>query len=96
MTNLITREPSGILGTWLAVKVGQPQGDIYFTLRQDETFTLNQINGNTVLDPSGHNGAETGTYSWNSASGSFSYNMLSDDNGEWGGGSTDKTNQLQI
>lgn len=84
MTDLITGEPSAILGTWHGVKLGQAQGDTYFTLRQDGTFTFNQINGSTVLDPSGHNGAETGTYSWNSASGSFSYNMLSDDNGEWG------------
>jgi hypothetical protein len=62
---------SSVVGSWFGQNLGQSQSTIVATFLQNgEFFLFNQ--GNSALDPGGQSGLEYGTYSWDSASGSFS------------------------
>ena len=74
---------TGILGSWHGINMGQSNSEAVITFLSDGTYFMAE-DGNTNLDPSGQDGMERGTYSWNPVSGAFSYHTLVDTNGEWG------------
>ncbi|MEI6334989.1 MAG: DUF4347 domain-containing protein, partial [Methylococcaceae bacterium] len=74
---------SGIVGAWHGTNMGQSNSEGVITFLSDGTYFMVE-DGNTNLDPSGQDGMERGTYSWNPVSGAFSYHTLVDTTGEWG------------
>ncbi|MCK6554929.1 hypothetical protein L6Q96_10170 [Candidatus Binatia bacterium] len=59
----------------------QPLGLVVFI---DQSHYLMMQQGSDPPDPSGHDGFEQGTYSWNPATGEFHAQVQVDNNGEWG------------
>lgn len=81
----LTMEASAasIVGGWYGTNLGLSQSAVALTFLSDGTYLLAE-EGSSVLDPTGHNGMEQGTYSWNPATGAFTANVTTDTNGEWG------------
>lgn len=77
---------NSIVGNWYANDpyTGQAGGLVNLTFMSDGTYIMSQ-DGNSILDPSGRDGIERGTYSWNPVTGAFSSACpIVDTNGEWG------------
>ena len=83
-----------IVGGWSGSNLGQAQGTVAFTFFSNGKYMLADM-GNSSLDPSGQNGMEFGTYSWNSSTGAFAYNTLINTDGQWGMSNSGTTN-IQI
>lgn len=72
-----------IVGAWFAEGAGKSKSDAVLTFMANGTYFLAE-DGSSVLDPSGKDGMERGTYSWNPATKAFSNHTLVDTNGQWG------------
>lgn len=72
-----------ITGAWYLSNAGEAQSTVVFAFLADGRFMLIE-DGNPAADPSGEDGLEKGTYTWNPATGAFSRNTLINTNGEWG------------
>jgi len=72
-----------ILGGWYGTNEGQAQGTVAVIFLADGEY-VEVEDGSSILDPSGQNGMERGTYSWNPVTGAFSKNTLLNTDGEWG------------
>jgi hypothetical protein len=72
-----------IVGAYYQTNSGQAQSTNVFALLSDGRFMFIE-DGNPLLDPSGQDGLEKGTYTWNSVTGEFSINTVINTNGEWG------------
>jgi hypothetical protein len=79
----VTDVNNPIVGSWYLQGGGQAQDSAVATFLADGEFFFATV-GNSVLDPSGQNGIERGTYTWNSATGAFTDIVLLDTNGQWG------------
>ena len=76
--------PSSIVGSWYLTNAGQANSTVVVSFLSDGQFFLAE-DGDSTLDPSGQDGMERGTYSWDSVSGSFQVVTLPvDTNGGWG------------
>ena len=83
LTRVVSTAANAIVGAWgegtvqdnSVVAVFLPNG--YYFMAQDGDST-------PAGDPSGHDGMEWGTYTWNPATGAFTATALVDTNGEWG------------
>jgi hypothetical protein len=72
-----------IWGSWYGVNQGQAQGTVVFSFFPDGEYFLND-HGIQALDPTGQPGIERGTYTWNAATGAFTFNTLVNTDGQWG------------
>jgi hypothetical protein len=72
-----------ISGAWFGTEAGQAQSTVVVALLSDGRF-MELEDGNSLLDPSGQDGLEKGTWAWNAVTGAFSVNTLINTNGEWG------------
>jgi len=72
-----------IAGAYYFTNGGQAQSTAVLALLPDGRFMFIE-DGNPLLDPSGQDGLEKGTYTWNSATGAFSIKTAVNTNGEWG------------
>ncbi|MBF0370650.1 MAG: S-layer homology domain-containing protein [Magnetococcales bacterium] len=79
----ITDDSNTLVGGWLMGTAGEAD-NATFLLFLDETNVIHVQDGDSVDDPSGQDGMEVGTYTWNETSGLLSPNILTDTNGEWG------------
>ena len=79
----LTANASSIIGAYYQTNSGQAQSTNVLALLSDGRFMFIE-DGNSVLDPSGQDGLEKGTYAWNSTTGAFSANTVVNTNGEWG------------
>jgi len=91
-------EPSpanSLIGTWNLSDPGDPDDDMTFTFNSDGTYTQWETGGSSVTDgptlitdsdnPTGYQGTETGTYTWDEDSGTLTVlDIISDNNGDWG------------
>jgi len=84
-----------IVGTWHLANASDPDDDIIFTFNSDGTYSHWETGGSSVTDgptlvtdsdnPTGYQGSETGTYSWDESTGLLSVLTISSDaNGDWG------------
>ena len=79
----VASDSNPLVGAWTASSAGEAGSTVVITFLEDGTYLLAE-DGNSTLDPSGQDGMERGTYTWNSATGAFSANTTVDTNGEWG------------
>lgn len=78
--NLVT---GPLVGSWYAANPGGGTDQIVFTFRGDGTFQVVD-QGTHERDPSGQSGLESGSYSWDPASGAFHFSLSVNTDGEWG------------
>lgn len=77
------KEPLAIVGTWYRSS-GWANSFSTISFFADGTY-VEAIDGDSGIDPSGHDGMEHGTYTWDPATGAFtSVASLADTNGQWG------------
>ena len=74
---------SAIVGSWHAINAGDAQSTVVITFLSDGTYMLAE-DGDSIADPSGQDGMERGTYTWNSGTGAFTRLTTVNTNGEWG------------
>lgn len=85
----VTSATNPIVGSWykaesnVAGKDDTAHSKAVLTFLADGTYFMAD-DGNSITDPSGQDGMEKGTYSWDAKSGNFSATTLVDTNGEWG------------
>ncbi len=72
-----------IVGSWLATKAGKAKSAAILTFLSNGTYVMAE-DGDRKLDPSGMDGMERGTYTWNPKTRAFSSKTLVDTTGEWG------------
>lgn len=72
-----------IVGAYYFTNGGQAQSTGVLALLSDGRFMFIE-DGNPLTDPSGQDGLEKGTYTWNSVTGAFSLSTVINTNGEWG------------
>ncbi|MBF0227611.1 MAG: hypothetical protein HQK76_19360 [Desulfobacterales bacterium] len=70
-----------LIGSWVSRDTSSGN-TVVITFLDDTHFIFAQDGNNN--DPTGHDGIETGTYTWNSTTGAFTANVIVDTNGEWG------------
>ena len=82
-----------LIGSWIADDGGEANSTVVITFFENGTFMLAE-DGDSVADPSGQDGMERGTYTWDSVTGAFSIGskFLVNTNGEWGMSHSDFTN----
>ena len=71
---------SPLVGTWYA---SGPDGIFAFTFTDDGQYMMVE-DGDPAVNPGGQDGMERGTYTWNAATGAFTWVTTVDTNGEWG------------
>lgn len=74
---------ASIVGGWYGTDLGQAQSTLAAIFLGDGEY-VEVEDGNSILDPSGQNGMERGTYTWNSLSGAISIDTILDTDGQWG------------
>jgi hypothetical protein len=72
-----------LLGSWYAPSPGGGTDQIVFTFLADGTFLVVD-KGDHAADPSGQSGLEWGTYTWNAATGAFTFAVNVNTDGQWG------------
>ena len=72
-----------LVGSWHGGPLGESQSYTVLTFQENGEFFLVQ-DGNPAADPTGQDGMEHGTYTWNPSTGAFSPVVQSDTDGEWG------------
>ncbi len=88
-------QAQAIVGTWHLANASDPDDDIIFSFNADGTYSHWETGGSSVTDgptlitdsdnPTGYQGSETGTYSWDENTGMLSVlTITSDANGDWG------------
>ena len=79
----VTGDP--LAGGWFFTAGGEAQSSGVITFLGDGRYMLAE-DGSSVLDPSGQDGVERGTYTWDSGTGDFTADAdeAADTNGEWG------------
>ena len=80
-TQLVTGS-SPIVGTWVGGDTTVADSSAVITFFANGTYLMAQDGPSG--DPTGHDGMERGTYTWNAGTGAFSATTLVDTNGEWG------------
>ncbi len=79
----VANTTKSIVGSWFGQNLGQARSSVVITFLGNGNYFMAE-DGDSVADPSGHDGMERGTYSWDSATGAFSATALVDTSGEWG------------
>ena len=74
---------SAIIGSWYFANQGQSHGYGVVSFLTNGTYYLADT-GNHSADPSGNNGVEKGTYTWDPATGAFSSFTEINTDGHWG------------
>jgi len=72
-----------ILGGWYGTDEGQAQSTIAAIFLANGNY-VEVEDGSHALDPTGQNGMERGTYTWNPVTGAVSINTTLDTDGQWG------------
>ena len=85
-TRLLTDNSNPIVGTWYG---NDGSSFLWASFFSDGSYFLTQDSSN---DPSGQDGMENGTYTWDSNTGAFLGNAFDDTNGEWGFSHTQNDN----
>jgi hypothetical protein len=75
-------ESSQIVGTWVAGDTAVADSSAVLRFFANGFYMFAQDGPNN--DPTGHDGMERGTYTWNSGTGAFTAVALTDTNGTWG------------
>ena len=79
----VTNTTNRIVGSWFGQNLGEARSSAVITFLSNGSYFMAE-DGDSVADPSGHDGMERGTYSWDSTTGAFSATALVDTSGEWG------------
>jgi Ca2+-binding RTX toxin-like protein len=73
-----------LVGSWVVSGGGEANSTLVITFLADGTFFLAE-DGDSIADPSGKDGMERGTYTWDPETGAFSVpDITVNTNGEWG------------
>ncbi|MBL8367856.1 MAG: hypothetical protein JNM54_08055 [Candidatus Accumulibacter sp.] len=81
--NRVTSPTSAIVGSWYATPGGQAASTVLITFLSDGSYMMAE-DGSSILDPSGQDGMEQGSFTWNALTNAFSSTTLVDTSGEWG------------
>jgi hypothetical protein len=73
-----------LVGTWVLGDPSVTTQPLVAVVFIDRSHYLLMQQGSDPPDPSGHDGFEQGTYTWNPATGEFQIQIQVDNNGEWG------------
>ncbi len=73
---------ASIVGSWKATNIGGHINSVATFLANGTFFVATY--GNSALEPTGRPGLESGTYTWNAATGAFSYVLQNNTDGVWG------------
>jgi Ca2+-binding RTX toxin-like protein len=79
----VASDTNPLVGGWTASDAGEAGSTVAITFLENGTHLLAE-DGNSSTDPTGQDGMERGTYTWNPATGAFSYSTDVNTNGEWG------------
>jgi len=79
----MTVSNGSIVGTWYIGSPGGGTDQIAFTFLADGTFLVAD-KGTVANDPNGTSGLEWGNYTWDSATGALSLDVLINTDGQWG------------
>jgi hypothetical protein len=82
-TAALNSHGAAIVGGWYGTNLGQAEGTVAFVFLSNGQY-VEVEDGNSALDPSGQNGMERGTYTWDAGTGEFSSVTLLNTDGEWG------------
>lgn len=88
LARVIETSDNPLVGGWWATDLGGGElhlagGTAVIVFLEDGNFYMIQ-DGDSDADPSGQDGMERGTYTWNETTGSISVSLFVDTNGEWG------------
>ncbi len=83
LVDRLTSAPNSIVGSWYAAQTGGGTDQIVFTFLADGTYLIAD-KGTVANDPNGTSGIEWGTYTWDPATGAFTFNTLVNTDGQWG------------
>jgi len=72
-----------IVGAWYFTRGGPSPATGVLALLSDNRFMYME-DGDSIVDPSGEDGIEKGTYAWDPATGAISINTVINTNGRWG------------
>jgi hypothetical protein len=72
-----------IVGSWKHMLPRGGHSSVVVTFFESGTYMMAE-DGNPNVDPSGNDGMEKGTYTWNSGTGAFTATATVDTNGQWG------------
>ena len=81
--NRLLSAPNSVVGSWYAANPGGGTDQIVFSFLADGTYLIAD-KGTVARDPTGTSGIEWGTYTWDPASGAFTFNTLVNTDGQWG------------
>lgn len=81
ITASMQQDAGPLIGVWGSY--GGPDNTVVFAFLDSTHYVLIQ-DGNSASDPSGQDGLEFGTYTWDQGSGAFTATPDFDTNGEWG------------
>jgi Ca2+-binding RTX toxin-like protein len=79
----VSSDTNPLVGAWTATNSGEAGSTLAITFLEDGTYLMAE-DGSSIADPSGQDGMERGTYSWNPATGAFAVETITDTSGEWG------------
>ena len=88
LARVIETSDNPLVGGWWATDSGGGElylagGTAVIVFLEDGTFYMAQ-DGDSDADPSGQDGMERGTYTWDETTGAISVNLFVDTNGDWG------------
>lgn len=86
ITNLTRMNPSAsnaLVGSWKHMLPPGGHSSVVVTFFASGDYMMAE-DGNPNVDPSGNDGMERGTYTWNSGTGAFTATATVDTNGQWG------------
>lgn len=84
-----------LIGSWMGGQAGENNNLAVLTFI-DETHYVVIQDGDSAQDPSGQDGMEIGTYTWNPVTGDFAAQAVIDNNGEWGFSSLSQSATISI
>jgi uncharacterized delta-60 repeat protein len=81
--NRVSHASNSLVGSWMLHSPNGNFSNAVLTFLANGTYFLAE-DGDSILDPSGQDGMERGTYTWDAITGALTVTTTVDTNGEWG------------
>jgi len=80
---IVGSNAQSIVGGWHLGNAGEANSAVVITFLNNGSYFMAE-DGDSIADPSGQDGMERGSYTWNPSTGAFSSTTVVDTSGEWG------------